>query len=69
MKVLYEVGSSRSKPMPERIHVAKTRPCLKCRELFESGWPGERICHHCKGSHDWREGVASPPDYEVHRRR
>ena len=54
---------------PKRIHVTKTRHCLRCREPFESRWAGERICRRCKGSHDWRERVASTPDYGVHRRR
>ncbi len=56
-------------PIPERIYIAKTRPCLKCREPFESEWSGERICRRCKGTHGWREGVAYTPDYAVHRRR
>ena len=56
-------------PIPDRIHIAKTRTCLKCNEPFESRWAGERVCRRCKGSHDWRERVASTPDYGVHRRR
>ena len=58
-----------SKPTPERTYVSKTRNCLKRREPFESDWAGERICRRCKGTHGWREGVASTPDYAVHRRR
>jgi len=37
-----------SNPIPERIHVAKTRQCLKCRKEFTSSWSGERICKQCK---------------------
>ncbi len=39
-----------SKPTPERIHVTKTRQCLKCRGEFTSSWFGERICKRCKSS-------------------
>ncbi len=45
-----------SKPEPERVHVAKTRKCLKCREPFESEWSGERVCKHCKSLDSWRDG-------------
>ena len=58
-----------SKPEPERVHVAKTRKCLKCREPFESEWSGERVCKHCKSLNSWREGTTSMPVYEVVRRR
>ena len=37
-----------SKPTPERVHIKKTRQCLKCRDKFMSSWPGERICKRCK---------------------
>ncbi len=58
-----------SKPKPERVHVAKTRKCLKCREPFESEWSGERVCKHCKSLASWREAMTSTPVYEVGRRR
>ena len=58
-----------SKPKPERIHIAKTRRCLKCSDLFESEWSGERVCKHCKSLNSWREGATSTPVYEVGRRR
>ena len=58
-----------AKPKPERIYVAKTRPCLNCREPFESEWSGERVCKHCKSLDSWREGTTSTPEYEVGRRR
>ncbi len=45
-----------SKPEPERVHVAKTRKCLKCRKEFTSSWSGERICKGCKNGHGWRDG-------------
>ncbi len=58
-----------SKPVSERVHVAKTRQCLKCREPFESEWSGERVCKHCKSLDSWREATTSTPEYEVVRRR
>ncbi len=58
-----------SKPVSERVHVAKTRKCLKCREPFESEWSGERVCKHCKSLNSWREAMTSTPVYEVSRRR
>ena len=47
-----------SKPQPEYVEEAKTRLCLKCRKQFESSWPGERICTHCKSRISWHEGAA-----------
>jgi len=47
---------SKLKPEPEREQESKPRRCLKCRKLFMSDWPGERICPHCKGKEDWRGG-------------
>jgi hypothetical protein len=35
---------------------AKKRPCLVCREQFESAWAGERICRKCKSTAAWRSG-------------
>jgi len=35
---------------PRPQHEVKTRKCLKCRDLFESRWSGERVCKRCKGS-------------------
>jgi hypothetical protein len=34
----------------------KKRPCLVCREQFESAWAGERICRKCKSTAAWRSG-------------
>ncbi len=42
----------------ERVDVAKTRLCLKCRSPFNSGWSGERVCGPCKSQHDWGVGEA-----------
>jgi hypothetical protein len=47
---------SKLKPEPEREHASERRRCLKCRELFLSDWPGERICPHCKAKEAWRGG-------------
>ncbi|NIA70756.1 hypothetical protein HBA54_19330 [Pelagibius litoralis] len=43
---------------PEVTHPqdAVIRSCLKCRDHFESTWPGERICKRCKSTAAWREG-------------
>ena len=46
------------KPETERVHVEKTRLCLKCRRPFNSGWSGERVCASCKSRDDWGEGEA-----------
>jgi hypothetical protein len=34
---------SRPKKIPQ-----PTRPCMKCREPFESEWIGNRLCEKCK---------------------
>lgn len=34
------------------------RKCLKCNSDFYSEWSGERICKKCKGSFNWRSGLA-----------
>ena len=34
----------------------KTRKCLVCKAPFLSEWAGERICHKCKSSSNWRGG-------------
>ena len=34
----------------------KTRKCLMCEAQFLSEWAGERICHKCKSSKNWRMG-------------
>jgi hypothetical protein len=47
---------SKLMPEPEREHERKQRRCLKCRKLFMSDWPGERICPQCKTKEDWRDG-------------
>jgi len=36
----------------------KDRKCLKCASTFRSEWSGERICKKCKGSFNWRTGLA-----------
>ena len=33
------------------------RNCLRCREVFDSEWSGERICSRCKSSTAWRSGT------------
>ena len=58
-----------SKPTSDRVHVTKTRSCLKCREPFKSEWAGERVCKTCEGRDSWRTGTASTSEYEVSRRR
>ncbi len=35
----------------------KTRKCLVCKAEFVSEWAGERICHKCKSSSNWRSGL------------
>ena len=37
----------------------KARPCLKCRQVFDSTGFGDRICRRCKGSKVWRDGIPS----------
>ena len=54
--------------MPERTYTPKTRPCLMCRDPFESSWAGERVCRRCKGRDGWRQGTSLASDYEVGRR-
>mgnify|MGYP004356572355 CR=1 FL=1 len=39
-----------------RNDVRKTRKCLMCEAPFLSEWAGERICHKCKSSSNWRMG-------------
>lgn len=34
-------------PVPEH-HVAKVRPCIRCRKAFESTWAGDRVCSRCR---------------------
>ena len=34
----------------------KTRKCLVCEAEFVSEWAGERVCHKCKSSSNWRMG-------------
>ncbi len=65
----YRMAKNQSKPKPERTYVAQTRRYLRCSEPFESEWSGERVCRRCKGTHGWREGVASTPVNEAGRRR
>ena len=56
-------------PMQERIYIAKMRPCLKCREPFESEWSGERVCKRCKSGIRWREGSDFESEWRVASRR
>ena len=48
------------KPQPERVYAHKRRDCLMCHRTFVSEWPGERICHDCKKSVEWRNGASLP---------
>ena len=50
------MGEITEKPEPERVYEAKVRNCLKCREEFNSSWPGERVCKRCKSTDGWRNG-------------
>jgi hypothetical protein len=50
------MGEIAEKPEPERVYDAKVRNCLKCREEFDSSWPGERVCKRCKSTDGWRNG-------------
>ena len=42
---------------PVEYH-ASERKCLKCNTSFHSEWSGERICKKCKGTFNWRSGLA-----------
>ena len=53
----------------EREFVAKSRPCLKCQESFESSWAGERVCRRCKSNDGWRTGSMVAGEYPVVRNR
>jgi len=51
-----EVRAERSQPPPRRKPVkyvnregATLRPCLCCRQPFESSGPGNRMCEGCRG--------------------
>lgn len=48
------------KPEPkteaETLSGSKHRPCLMCRQQFESEWAGERVCKRCKATASWRQG-------------
>ena len=48
--------SPTQKPKPDRVYSAKRRTCLMCRLVFESTWPGERVCRKCKATAGWRSG-------------
>ena len=54
---------------PEQELVAKIRPCLKCRDPFESSWAGERVCRRCKSNDSWRTGSLATNEYPVVRNR
>lgn len=41
----------------------KSRNCLRCGIVFESGWSGERICEKCKKSHEWRAGLSRNQEF------
>ncbi len=44
---------------PSRNDVPKPRSCLRCHETFDSAGFGERICRRCKGTIEWRNGLAT----------
>ena len=43
-------------PDANRDDERKTRKCLVCKAEFLSEWAGERVCHGCKKSSNWRMG-------------
>lgn len=50
-------------PVPEIVapkrRRRRSRPCLRCRQVFQGDGPGERICLPCKESDDWANAVAA----------
>jgi len=40
------------------LFIARTRRCLRCEEMFDSAWIGERICPVCKAS-EFHEAMVS----------
>ncbi len=61
---MVEHGGSPMKPIYQkkpaqddnRDEERKTRKCLVCEAEFVSEWAGERVCHKCKSSSNWRMG-------------
>jgi hypothetical protein len=39
----------------------RQRKCLRCSDMFESQWAGERVCGRCKRSSSWRSGEPTAP--------
>ena len=50
--------ASQKKPEPERVFIAKTRQCLKCRDDFKSEWEGNRLCERCKAFNEKSGGIS-----------
>lgn len=44
---------------PSSRDLPKARRCLRCEDIFQSDWSGERICRRCKSTAAWRQGI--PP--------
>lgn len=45
-----------AKPVLKYTGTPKRRACLMCREMFDSGGDGNRICHDCKATQAWKSG-------------
>ena len=56
MKPDYQFKKPEYEEDVRRNDVRKTRKCLMCEAPFLSEWAGERICHKCKSSSNWRMG-------------
>jgi hypothetical protein len=52
-------ASEAKKPVSDRTHESKTRPCLMCGTRFTSSHYGERVCSNCKTTAAWREGAGA----------
>ena len=39
------------------VRQAKPRRCLLCSVQFDSEWAGDRVCHRCRRSSTWRQGI------------
>jgi hypothetical protein len=57
-KISADRSKTVSRPKPERTFEAKRRPCLMCRQEFQSEWPGHRVCGGCKQTEAWASGEA-----------
>ncbi len=55
-------------PVPEH-HVPAERPCIRCREPFDSTWAGDRICGDCRLAESDADrkghGIDRSEDYSV----